>query len=297
MSHKIKDAVQPDAWYQALPRPQYKELEQVESADPWFSVYKLETDLYAIYEPKNFQEVISYLMIGSDRALLLDTGMGIGDIKKVVDSLYSGELIVVNTHSHFDHIGGNHQFPLVHILNQESAIGRMKNGLPHEMVEQNIAGDSTVLPYPDGFIPELYHIEPCNFEPIESGHVFDLGDKTLQVIATPGHSPDSIMLFDEKNKRIFTGDTYYPATLYAHLDSPDGLTSVFEIYQATMHEIADRFSSYTVYASHNEPRRPGRVLTEVANAFDDIAAGNVPYDTDEAGRKKYTFDDFCIVTN
>lgn len=159
MSHKIKDAVQPDAWYQALPRPQYKELEQIESADPWFSVYKLETDLYAIYEPKNFQEVISYLMIGSDRALLLDTGMGIGDIKKVVDSLYSGELIVVNTHSHFDHIGGNHQFPLVHILNQESAIGRMKNGLPHEMVEQNIAGDSTVLPYPDGFIPELYHIE------------------------------------------------------------------------------------------------------------------------------------------
>lgn len=296
MSHKIKDAVQPDAWYKALPRPQYKELEQIKSLDPWFSVYKLEPDLYAIYEPKHFQEVISYLMIGKDRSLLLDTGMGIGNIKKVVDSLYSGDLIVVNTHSHFDHIGGNHQFPLVHILNHESAIGRMKNGLPYDMVEKNLVGDSTILPYPEGFVPEEYHIEPCNFKTIEDGHVFDLGNKKLQVLATPGHSPDSIMLFDDQNKRIFTGDTYYPATLYAHLDSPDGLTSVFDTYRSTMHMVADRFSDYTVYASHNEPRRPGSVLTEVANAFDDIALGKAVYGIDDAGRKKYTFNDFCIVT-
>lgn len=296
MAVQIQNAVQPEAWYQALPRPQYQTLEQVPSADPWFSVYRLRPDLYAIYESRHFQEVISYLIIGRDRALLQDTGMGIGNIRKVVDDLYSGEVVVVNTHSHFDHIGGNHLFPLVHILDHPVAIKRMKYGLPHDMVRQNLVGDSTILPYPEGFDPATYHIEPCHYTAIQSGHIFDLGDKQLQVIATPGHSPDSLMLFDEANKLLFTGDTYYPATLYAHLDSPDGLTSAVDIYRKTIHMIADRFSAYTVYASHNEPVRPGRVLTEVAAAFDAIAAGTKEYETDSAGLKKYVFNDFCIVT-
>lgn len=296
MSQPIKDAVQPEQWYKALPRPQYKTLKQLPSADPWFSVYQVKPDVYAIYEPRHFQEVISFLILGSRRALLLDTGLGIGDIKKVVDALYQGELLVVNTHSHFDHIGGNHQFPMAHILNHPVAINRLKNGLPYDMVKKNMEGDSTILPYPEGFDPDTYHIEPCAFTPVEPGHVFDLGDKKLHVIATPGHSPDSLMLYDEENKYLFTGDTFYPATLYAHLESPDGLMSVFDTYRSTMHEVARRFSDYTVFPSHNEPMRPGSVLTEVAQAFDAIAAGDLPYETDEKGLHKYTFPGFCIIT-
>ena len=78
MPEKIADAVQPDAWYEALPRPQYATLEAVEQPDPWFSVYRLPHDVYAIYEPGHFQEVISYLVLGGEKALLIDTGMGMG---------------------------------------------------------------------------------------------------------------------------------------------------------------------------------------------------------------------------
>lgn len=296
MSEKAKDVVQPEAWYKALPRPIYATLEQIPSADPWFSVYRLRPDLFAIYEGRHFQEVLCFLVLGTRRALLVDTGMGIGNVKTVVDSLWSGPVTVVNTHSHFDHIGGNHLFPLAHVLDHPAAAERMKNGLPHQAVADNLKGDSTVLPYPEDFDPETYRILPCNYETVQEGDTFDLGDKVFHVMATPGHSPDSLMLFEPEKKWLFTGDTFYPATLYAHLSSPDGLFSSFEVYRRTLHRVAEAFSDYTVFPSHNEPIRPGTVLTQAAKAFDDIASGALPYEEDEAGLKKYTFDGFCVVT-
>src|ERR1022692_910418 len=76
-------------WCRDLPRPQYKALERVPSADPWFEVYRVAPGVFAIYEPHQFEEVISYLIVGERRAALFDTGMGIGDIKHVVAALTS----------------------------------------------------------------------------------------------------------------------------------------------------------------------------------------------------------------
>src|SRR5689334_9683384 len=70
-------------WCRDLPRAEYKTLDRVPSADPWFEVYLITPDVYAIYEPHQFEEVISYLILGSQRALLFDTGLGIGDIHNV----------------------------------------------------------------------------------------------------------------------------------------------------------------------------------------------------------------------
>src|SRR4051812_34677861 len=70
----------PPAWCAKLPRPQYAKLERVPVASDWFEVYRVDPNVYAIYEPRQWQEVISYLVVGRDRALLFDTGMGMGDI-------------------------------------------------------------------------------------------------------------------------------------------------------------------------------------------------------------------------
>ena len=296
MPEKIADAVQPDAWYEALPRPQYATLEAVEQPDPWFSVYRLPHDVYAIYEPGHFQEVISYLVLGGEKALLIDTGMGMGNIKKMVDFLTDKPLVVVNTHSHFDHIGCNWMFEKVHIYNHPGAIRRMKEGLTHQEVEDNLKPCSNWIPYPADFVPEEYAIKPCNYVPIENGHQFDLGGRVLTAFITPGHSPDSIMLADDANKLLFTGDTFYPATLYAHLDSHDGLKSVIDTYKKTMEEVAAKYGDYTLICSHNEPMREGKTLGQVADAFAAIETGDLPYQEDENHLKKYTFDGFCIVT-
>src|SRR5258708_9645465 len=94
-------------WCRALPRPEYKNLERVPISDPWFEVYKITPAVFAIYEPHQAEETIGYLIVGVKKALLFDTGMGISDIKKVVEHLTKLPIIVLNSHTHDDHVGGN----------------------------------------------------------------------------------------------------------------------------------------------------------------------------------------------
>src|SRR5580704_19340910 len=68
--------ISPD-WCKALPRPEYKALEHVQVSDAWFEVYKVAPNVFAIYEPHQSEEAISYLIAGDRSAILFDTGMGI----------------------------------------------------------------------------------------------------------------------------------------------------------------------------------------------------------------------------
>ena len=77
----------PKKWYEKLPRLVWGDYEKVDQPDPWFEVYKLTDTVYAIYEDGQFEEVISYLVLGEEKAVIIDTGNGIGDIKAVVDGI------------------------------------------------------------------------------------------------------------------------------------------------------------------------------------------------------------------
>jgi glyoxylase-like metal-dependent hydrolase (beta-lactamase superfamily II) len=80
-----------------LPRPEYKTLERVSIGDSWFEVYKPAQAVFAIYEPHQAEETISYLIVGEQRALLFDTGMGISDLKKVIAQLTNLPIVLVNS--------------------------------------------------------------------------------------------------------------------------------------------------------------------------------------------------------
>src|SRR5262249_18751078 len=98
------------AWCRALPRPEYNPLDPVRVSDPWFEVYRVDPEVFAIYEPHQAEEVISYLILGTRQAMLFDTGMGISDIQKMTAELTELPIVVLNSHSHLDHVGGNWQF-------------------------------------------------------------------------------------------------------------------------------------------------------------------------------------------
>ena len=207
-------------------------------------------------------------------------------------------MIVTHTHTHFDHIGGDWQFDEVFIPDNPVAVSRARRGLSKQEVEDNMAEGCNCQPYPRGFSREEYCIKPANrYSLIRNGDVFDLGDIRLEVIETPGHSPDSVMYLDRENQILFTGDSFYPATLYAHITHNDGSNSDFETYRRSMHMVAEKYSNCTLITSHNEPLRPGIELIKVAQAFDIIAEGSSEYITDSRGLKKYVFEDFCIVTS
>ncbi len=77
----------PADWCHALPRPEYRSLERIFIHEPWFEIYKISPGVYAIYEPHQAEEVISYLIVGTKQALLFDTGMGIGNLQSLVSRL------------------------------------------------------------------------------------------------------------------------------------------------------------------------------------------------------------------
>ena len=135
----------------------------------------------------------------------------------------------------------------------------------------------------------------CKVIPIHEGHVFDLGGRRLRVMATPGHTRDSIMLSDDENKLLFTGDTVYPAPLYAYIEGPE----MVPVYARTMERLAREYSGYTLLCSHNDPIWEGSALTEIAQAFRSVLSGTAgaaaPDPKTSGDTVVYPFGDFSIV--
>ena len=99
-----------DHWWDALPREEWSAFEKVEQDQDWFEVYRVADGVFALVEPRQFQETISYLVVGTNRALLFDTGLGLFPIRPVVEELTTKPVDVLNSHTHFDHVGGNAGF-------------------------------------------------------------------------------------------------------------------------------------------------------------------------------------------
>ena len=144
------------AWCRALPRPEYKPLERVRVSDPWFEVYRVAPDVFAIYEPHQAEEVICYLIIGTKQALLFDTGMGISDIQKVTAELTELPIVVLNSHTHLDHVGGNWQFQDVLGMDTDFTRARAKGATAG--AQDEIGPDMICGTVPKGFDSRSYRV-------------------------------------------------------------------------------------------------------------------------------------------
>lgn len=279
-----------------------KDAKEVGVGESWFKVLSLPNDVYGIHEPNHWQEVISYLIIGSERAVLFDTGMGIKDISKVVKQLTDLEVIVVNSHTHFDHVGDNHRFDTIYVFDEDRAIKLLLDGQPNEALRYDMPIDLFRKGYPEGFDPDVYAIQPVREEQINKihhGDVIDLGDRKLEVLHTPGHSTDSIMLLDRENRSIFTGDTFYPDWLFAFFDDEWGESNL-DVYEATMKEVAklERALDY-ILPSHNHALVSPSVLQKVVEAFGMVNRDEVEYTKSELYGYKiriHDFEGFSILT-
>lgn len=277
-------------WWDSLPRPAWSQFEKIDQGQDWFEVYLVQPGIYAIYEPGQFDEVISYLITGSEKALLFDTGLGIGDIKKVVDELTDLEIIVLNSHTHYDHIGGNHQFDKIYAMATEYTRANAL-GATHDEVKTFVAEGWIWKPTPDSFSFDQYRIEPFKItKETDDGEKIDLGDRVLEIIFTPGHAPDAICLIDRENRLLFTGDTFYPAPLYTHLEGSD-----FATYAESAKNLASIQNQVDkLLPGHNEPLLDSHYLIQMAAAFSTILKGNGTFVKSD-GNREYQFDGFSII--
>jgi hydroxyacylglutathione hydrolase len=168
----------------------------------WFTTSKVADNVWRIddHGADNM-----YLVAGTKKALLIDTGLGVGDIMKIVRTLTPLPVVVVDTHGHPDHAGGNPQFAEVYAHPDDFELARFFSSK-----EQRDGSRANMLKGVEIHTDQLYQ-EPENAPatkliPVKDGDVFDLGGRQLTVIATPGHTPGSICLVDKEHKLLFTGD-------------------------------------------------------------------------------------------
>jgi len=288
--------VAPTDWWKALPRKIYSELQKLESSQSWFEVYKIEPSVYVFYEPGQFEEVISYLVIGKEKAALIDTGCGIGNVKTLAEEWAQLPIMVVNTHSHYDHIAQNYLFDEVAIFDAPNARQAAKKGCSKAEMSRLLAEGLLWKSLPEDFDPGNYHVPPFTVTRwLKDGDVVDLGDRKLEVIHTPGHSPDSICMLDRDAGLFWTGDTFYPGAIYTHL--PGGDLDAFINSYERMIALSPQYER--LMPSHNEPWVQKTILEEVLEAAQDIRAGKAEYIEgfeEETKIRRYDYPRFAIIT-
>lgn len=189
------------------------------SATSWFTVDKVSENTHIISEYRHPEETHCYLLCGEERTLLIDTGLGIGNIYDAVRRLTDNPISAVATHIHWDHIGGHRYFSEFFAHSEELDWLSGAFPLPIAAIRKMLTKGCDL---PEGYNPlsyELFQGNPSRL--LKDGDEIDLGGRTIKVLHTPGHSPGHICFYEEASGFLFTGDLIYKGTLFANYPSTD----------------------------------------------------------------------------
>lgn len=194
------------------------------------------------------QNVCCYLIEGSEKAMLIDTAYGKGDLRAVVEAITDKPLIVVNTHTHYDHSGGNGFW---------STVWAGPSG-------GKDAARSKKLPFPN------YEIKT-----ITDGQIFDLGSRKVTCIAIGAHHPSSVAVYDEAYGNLFTGDEVDPGQVLLNVrgDSKDTL-EIVKLHLGNMQKLK-KLNAKRLLPAHNGTPLDVSYLDDFIALSEKILAGTI----------------------
>lgn len=202
-----------------------------EDIDVYHRIFTFTDGVYSIFEESadGAGDIWLNLIIGPEKAMLIDTGFGIGDLKAVVDRLTGGkELIVANTHEHLDHVMGNYQFGRVycHMYGVSSITGRfMSPNIWDRLYDETGKGIWLDFDKKDIIEYKPYELVPCL-----EGRTFDLGGgHIIEMVHTPGHAAGGASYIDRKNRILFSGGLH---TNYIGIGGKPGIYTGFHTIDA-----------------------------------------------------------------
>ena len=213
MSDWKKYMEQSDAYAASLCEKPHK----VYDVDPYVMVFEDEDvpGVFHIYYDAHSKGASAWmhLIVGQERALLIDTAFGIGDLRGLVETLTDKPVDVVNTHFHGDHSAGNGQFETVFIH---------KYDIPY--LEMSEKAENRLLPAPGTYREEdIIPLRSAKHIAMEDGFVFRLGEgHEVEVIHMPGHAAGGCMLLDRKYNLLFSGDAvvFTPTLIIGRFPAP-----------------------------------------------------------------------------
>lgn len=226
----------------------------------WFTVEEIDRDTFAISEYRHWEETHCYLLLGAERALLIDTGLGVADIGAVVRGLTRLPVTAATTHVHWDHIGGHRHFSTiaVHTLERHWLDGQFP--LPPAVVK----GSLTAKPcaFPKGFDPERYQVfQGAPHLVFDDGFQFDLGGRVVAALHTPGHSPGHCCFYEAQRKYLYSGDLAYLGCLDAFYPTTDPR----QFFESV--EKISRLDIRKVLPGHHRLDVPAGLIGEIARGF------------------------------
>lgn len=190
------------------------------SETQWYRVRRIGDDVTLIDEPfiKEFYRCNIWHVRGRDKDMLVDSGMGVVSLREHVPLVTEKPCLAVASHTHFDHIGCHHEFSerVIHPAEAQLLANPTRaNTFADDYVTDDIFTGLPPLPY----VSTEYSIRAAPATRlVEDGDVLDIGDRTFEVIHTPGHSPGGIALWEAATGILFSGDIVYDGPLIEDTD-------------------------------------------------------------------------------
>ena len=236
----------------------------------WFTIEKIDAQTFAISEYKHWEETHCYLLCGQERAILIDTGLGVSNIKKVVDTLTKLPVMAVTTHVHWDHIGGHRYFDNIAVHESEKNWISVKFPIPLQVVKNNLTKYKIFKGKPQRVFSD--------------GDLLDLGNRKIQVVHTPGHSPGHCCFYESDREYLFSGDLIYKGCLYAFYPTTDP-----QLFYNSIKRV-QRYKITRILPGHHQLDIPVSLIDEIEKGFAQIErSGKL-----KQGNGVFEFKDFQI---
>jgi glyoxylase-like metal-dependent hydrolase (beta-lactamase superfamily II) len=226
----------------------------------WFDIKKVTDNVYRISD-NDYSN--NYLITGTKKSLLVDTGWGLSNIKKFAEKYTDKPIEMVNTHGHPDHIGGNSDFDEFYISKYDVDIVKRC----YRNNNKKWAIENVIKKRPENFSLSKWMESKINkIIPIDNGHKFNLGDRVIEVINIPGHSKGCIALLDNVSRCIFCGDSIFNG-VWLHLDESETIG----VYKESLQKIKEKeFDFDYILPGHGEKYLKKSLLKNLINLSNDI---------------------------
>lgn len=253
-----------------------------------YSVYQLKPNVFHIADPLG---VFMTLVVGEEKALLLDTGYGIGHLDETIAQITDLPLIIVNSHGHVDHVLGNRFFDEAYLhpadievyqqhttQDRRHAIASMQNAQP-ELFPADFSPDAYLAGYKTKILP------------VNEGDVFDLGGVRLTVVHAPGHTPGGIALLDDRDRLLLAGDAISPH-VWMFLQESTSIATYIQSLQK-LQKLSNQYDA--IIAGHVPVLLPNDLIDRLIHCAENIdPEESVPFDPpfDDVGKGIMYFEGF-----